>query len=332
MSELQVNKISKYSGNNVAMDNSLKLKSYDTSGRNALTSVAGDMIYNTDDNKPNFYNGSEWKTFETPTFSISYLIIAGGGGGGQRYAGGAGAGGYRNSYASETSGGGGATETPLTIFKDGSTEYVVTVGAGGTTGGAFKGNDSVFNIITSLGGGSGDAAKDGGCGAGGSASTVGPTAGTGTAGQGYGGGAGSATNYASAGGGGTGAVGTASTSGHIPGDGGAGTSSSITGSAVTRGGGGGGGSNSYPSVNGSGGSGGGGDGRAAGTANTGGGGGASYQGYGSAGGSGVVILRWTTADATIGGTRTGLTDGGVQTDGSDSYIAFTAGTGTITFS
>ena len=32
------------------------------------------------------------------------------------------------------------------------------------------------------------------------------------------------------------------------------------------------------------------------------------------------------------GTRTGLTDGGVQTDGSDSYIIFTAGTGTISFS
>ena len=43
-------------------------------------------------------------------------------------------------------------------------------------------------------------------------------------------------------------------------------------------------------------------------------------------------LRWTTADATIGSTRTGLTDGGVQTDGDDSYIIFTAGTGNITFS
>ena len=51
-----------------------------------------------------------------------------------------------------------------------------------------------------------------------------------------------------------------------------------------------------------------------------------------AGGSGLVVIRWATADATIGATRTGLTDGGVQTDGSDSYIVFTAGTGTITFS
>jgi hypothetical protein len=46
----------------------------------------------------------------------------------------------------------------------------------------------------------------------------------------------------------------------------------------------------------------------------------------------VVILRWATADVSIGATRTGLTDGGVQTDGSDSYIVFTAGTGTVTFS
>ena len=61
-------------------------------------------------------------------------------------------------------------------------------------------------------------------------------------------------------------------------------------------------------------------------------GGSSTYGAGAAGGKGIVILRWTTADATIGGTRTGLTDGGVQTYCSDSYIVFTAGTGNITFS
>ena len=63
----------------------------------------------------------------------------------------------------------------------------------------------------------------------------------------------------------------------------------------------------------------------------GGGGGGGDGSAGGVGGSGVVILRWTTADATIGGTRTGLTDGDVQTDGSSSYIVFTAGEGTITF-
>jgi hypothetical protein len=56
------------------------------------------------------------------------------------------------------------------------------------------------------------------------------------------------------------------------------------------------------------------------------------SGNAGTGGSGVVILRWSTADATIGATRTGLVDGGVQTDGTDSYIVFTGGTGTVSFS
>ena len=47
MSELKTNKISTNDQNNVAIDNALGLKSYDTTGRDALTSVAGDMIYNT---------------------------------------------------------------------------------------------------------------------------------------------------------------------------------------------------------------------------------------------------------------------------------------------
>ena len=71
-----------------------------------------------------------------------------------------------------------------------------------------------------------------------------------------------------------------------------------------------------------------------GTANTGGGGGGqgNAQSNSGAGGSGVVILKWLTAKATLGATRTGLTDTGVQTDGDYSYIVFTAGTGDITFS
>ena len=46
MSELKTNKISTNDGNNVAIDNSLNLKSYTTTQRDALTSVAGDIIYN----------------------------------------------------------------------------------------------------------------------------------------------------------------------------------------------------------------------------------------------------------------------------------------------
>ena len=51
MANVKVNTISKVSGNNVAMQNSLNLKSYSTSARNSLTSAAGDIIYNSDDNK-----------------------------------------------------------------------------------------------------------------------------------------------------------------------------------------------------------------------------------------------------------------------------------------
>ena len=60
MANVKVNTISKVSGNNVAMDCSLNLKSYTTTQRNALTSAAGDIIYNSDDNKVQFYNGSAW--------------------------------------------------------------------------------------------------------------------------------------------------------------------------------------------------------------------------------------------------------------------------------
>ena len=60
MSELKTNKIATNDTNNVAMDNSLKLKNVTTTQRDALTSVAGDMIYNTTDNKVQFYNGSTW--------------------------------------------------------------------------------------------------------------------------------------------------------------------------------------------------------------------------------------------------------------------------------
>ena len=45
MSELKSNKIATNDANNVAIDNALKLKSYTTTQRNALTSVAGDVIY-----------------------------------------------------------------------------------------------------------------------------------------------------------------------------------------------------------------------------------------------------------------------------------------------
>ena len=60
MSRVKVNKIEARSGNNVALDDSLNLKSYTTTQRDALTSVAGDTIYNTTTAKVEYYNGSEW--------------------------------------------------------------------------------------------------------------------------------------------------------------------------------------------------------------------------------------------------------------------------------
>ena len=60
MATLKVNTISKSSGNNVSMQDPLNLKSYTTTQRNALTSAAGDMIYNTTDSKVQFYNGTAW--------------------------------------------------------------------------------------------------------------------------------------------------------------------------------------------------------------------------------------------------------------------------------
>ena len=60
MSTLETNNISKYNGNNVSMGDALKLKSYTTTQRDALTSAAGDILYNSTDNKVQFYNGSSW--------------------------------------------------------------------------------------------------------------------------------------------------------------------------------------------------------------------------------------------------------------------------------
>jgi len=60
MTNVKVNTISTSSGNNVAIDCALNLKSYTTTERNSLTSAAGDIIYNTTDSKVQFYNGSSW--------------------------------------------------------------------------------------------------------------------------------------------------------------------------------------------------------------------------------------------------------------------------------
>ena len=155
MSELKTNQISTNDGNNVAIDNSLNLKSYTTTQRDALTSVAGDMIYNSTENKPQFYNGTSWKGFGASLFNANYVVIAGGGAGGSGGGGGGGAGGYRSAYNSESSGGGASAETTPQLATG--VNYTVTIGAGGSGGGQLgnSGSNTIFNNITSTGGGGG---------------------------------------------------------------------------------------------------------------------------------------------------------------------------------
>ena len=277
-------------------------------------------------------------------FLVDYLVVAGGGGGGADVAGGGGAGGLRSTVTA--TGGGGSLESALSITK--STNYTVTVGAGGaaqyTTGAnGNSGANSVFSTITATGGGyggftngaggTGGSGGGAGRGAGGGARTSSPV-------QGFAGGSGSGGSGetdSGGGGGGAGGAGVAGTTGSGGGTGGASTNISITGSSVAYAGGGGGGA--YINNGGVGG----GAGATTGgrntgvnasdaTANTGsgGGGGGNSGGDGGAGGSGVVILRWLTAGASIT-VGAGLTADSTGTDGSYSYKRFTAGSGNVSF-
>jgi hypothetical protein len=285
---------------------------------------------------------NEGTTALSSDYSVDFLVIAGGasgarGGGGS---GGGGAGGYRNSYASETSGGGGSTESNINLIPG--QIYTITVGAGGAsvtsspTDGNSGSNSSIVGSgvsIISLGGGGGGQASgvSGGCGGG--AGENSPYLGggaSGTTNQGFGSGYYAGSGLASGGGG----VGVASANGDVNGNGGNGLSSSITGSAVTRGGGGGcsrnasGGNSGGTGGGGNGGAGSGGSGTvSAGTTNTGGGGGGNWSvsGNSGAGGSGIVILRFATVHYT--GTTSGSPT--VTTSGSDTILTFT-GSGTYT--
>ena len=365
MSTLETNSIGKYSGNNVSIDDALNLKSYDTAGRDALTASAGDTIYNSDDNKPQYYDGSNWKNMVDPTIEVDFLVIAGGASGAPQHGGGGGAGGYRTSYGSDTSGRGSTAESPQTLLS--STNYTVTVGGGGPaftgTGGSEgttygnEGSNSVFADIISLGGGSGGswqshAGESGGCGGGGA--TASASGGSGENGQGYDGGNGgpngTGNDHPAGGGGGAGSAGSAGTTGY-PGAGGNGLASTITGTSVTRaGGGGGGGYRNDPLSSGraaSGGTGGGGNGglgylgqnqnvaATSATINTGSGGGGNGT-YSSShstggGGSGIVILRYPNNKTITVGAGLDYLDSEEKTDGSDKYVVFTGGTGDVSW-
>lgn len=123
---------------------------------------------------------------------VNFLVIAGGGAGGTRHAGGGGAGGYRSSVSGESSGRGSSPESYFSAVP--STNYTVTVGAGGATNGTNysgvagnPGSNSVFATITSLGGGFGAGNGIGGTGGSGGGGAF-NNGGNGTANQGYDGG------------------------------------------------------------------------------------------------------------------------------------------------
>ena len=291
-------------------------------------------------------------------FNINYLIVAGGGAGG--HVGGGGAGGFLTNFPSSSTSLSISTAYSVTVGAGGASS-TSAVGASGT--------DSIFNNITATGGGGGggqgsatgvgDGVSGGSGGGAGAHDNGGGIPGSGntpatTPSQGNNGGnntRGATTQrYSGGGGGGAGSAGANAPSWTLAGDGGNGVQNAITGaSPAPYYAGGGGGSSWYytsgTSAAGTGGSSVGGNGgfdkptitpATAGTTNTGSGGGAngltsagSIVGSSGAGGDGIVILRYATADANY--TTTGLTPT-ETTDGTDTILSFTTvGTGSITF-
>lgn len=244
-------------------------------------------------------------------YSVDYLVVAGGGGGG-------GSGGANSSIGA--GGGAGGMIEGVNHSVTANQAYVITVGAGGASD--RKGNNSVFDGITAIGGGLGGQSGPGGAGgSGGGAGSDGSwyAGGAGTTGQGNKGGDTYAVPYFSTGGGGgaggAGVNGAPSQSG----TGGVGKASSISGASVIYAGGGGGGAavwagGSAAGAGGSGGGGGGGyngaSGGSPGTPNrgAGGGGSANYDpaSGGGSGGSGIVIIRYLGAQRGTGGTVTSV--------------------------
>ena len=248
--------------------------------------------------------------------TLELLVIAGGGCG--QPGGSEGGGG----------GGGGGGERYFTAHTTPAGSFTVTIGEGGVTAAGSKGQNSVFDTITSSGGGfgrgpcAGGTSCQGGAGGGGSGTidtpqnipqnmpggegniggftpSEGADGGTGRNGgnqQRGGGGGGGGGGDSGGGGGGYG--------GEAGGAGGAGTSRDITGSSVQRVGGGGGGGSPVGGA----GAGGGGTGGQGGTTNYGGGGGGTGWGpTGSGGGSGIVIIAYAdTLDdlSSVGGSLT----------------------------
>ena len=178
--------------------------------------------------------------------TVDYLVVAGGGGGGYsndgHQGGGGGAGGFRFTFPNPATGG-----LPVSAQA-----YPITVGAGGSASNpatqAPSGSNSIFSSITSAGGGGGGAGSNGGSGrggadggsGGGSASSDQPSFSGGSGNtppvsppQGFPGGPGASGPGAGASGGGAGGAGDRSPGNTSQNPGGAGAANSITGSPVT---------------------------------------------------------------------------------------------------
>jgi len=309
-----------------------------TTAQRPSSPVAGMVRENTDDNVIEYYNGTEWKQVksEAPAILVDYLVVAGGGGGGG-LGGGGGAGGLRSTI--DYTGGNGTLENNASLIQ--STQYTITIGAGGAGGSSSvrqqggDGGNSVFANITSIGGGGGAGFNqntpssdfDGGSGGGGAnASGTGNyiDGGDGTLNQGFDGGRGYRTNlsYNAMGGGGgalsLGTDGSGVNTSPIAGVGGSAASISITGTIIDYATGGKGFQETDPAVFGP-----------SGVANlgNGAGGGSGLNSYANAGNgsSGVVILRLLTSQ--YSGTTTGSPT--VTTDGSHTVLTYTS-SGTYT--
>jgi hypothetical protein len=249
-------------------------------------------------------------------FKIQYLVVAGGGGGGwgghgtDQRGGGGGGGGFRNSTIGEETGYPLSTPEEQFIATLG-TNYTVTIGAGG--GNSGNGNPSIFGTITSERGGRGGQFHYGF--AGGTAQAGQVHVGSGGGGQAGGYGNRNVGGCGTYGQGGIGANqhGGGGAGGNGGNTGGAGKASSITGSSVTYSEG------NVSQVDSTGG------------ANTGdgGGGGTAANSNGYAGGSGIVVIRYKTNEATItiGGSLTSSS----TTSGDETIVTFTAGSDNVSF-
>jgi hypothetical protein len=276
-----------------------------------------------------FKSGTRVWTAPANVSSIDYLVVAGGGSGGQRHGGGGGAGGLIKSFNVSITN---VTALSISVGTGGAsvggTGFSATGLSGNNSSISKNAGSGSFSTATALGGGGGEAGGAGVQNGGSGGGAQGQTPSSGTAGQGNAGGKGStgtingAQNWWSGGGGGAGSNGGDGSATSTTGSGGAGGTGAIwmdtftttiatdlglaqtnqvSGTSVYFSGGGGG-AITLSYTPGSGGLGGGGSAVSgnntgvSGTANSGGGGGGTgccEGGPTGAGGSGIVIIRYT---------------------------------------